>query len=224
MDHHFHTWVFERNHPLIRFYVWAWNGSYTDINFCKLFWAVVFGPLAILVKGLGAILEPIANRLDNLFPHTDVRTWEQIQRDEEEWLARRAAKLAKGPNVAQRLLHRIASAADKVAAFWQSHATLGAAILYAIGATLVVGIVGGFILLWILNPIQMLITCGIILGCAVVALLVILLGTYLDESGKAKSIGHFFKDGYHAVKYRTCPQITIEGATPTTEKVYGSTT
>lgn len=44
-----HKWELDKSSKLIRFYLWVWETDESMINFCKLFWGVLFAPLALLV-------------------------------------------------------------------------------------------------------------------------------------------------------------------------------
>lgn len=42
------VWRMERDHWAVRFMEWAWDADPRTLNFCKLFWGLLFSPLAVV--------------------------------------------------------------------------------------------------------------------------------------------------------------------------------
>lgn len=54
-----YTWTFSRDNWIIRFYLWTWAADINQVTFCKLFWAYIFAPIAVIVKLLWILTWPL---------------------------------------------------------------------------------------------------------------------------------------------------------------------
>jgi hypothetical protein len=222
--------TFDKNSKLIRLYLWAWEGDPEFINFCKLFWGILFLPVAFFFHALFAISGPIVEWLLAKLPEPHYPTYIELQEGEAKRWARQKAKEEEGPNFFQRLLTDIGDFFDKISALFQRHEIIGVIIGYTALGLGAIGLGGGFIALWIFFPITMLVIFAFILGSILLAGLFSLIVFFFKATRKGETawskftggfslIGQFFSTGYHAVKYRTCPAIVIEGATKAKKRV-----
>lgn len=215
-----HVWTFDRSSPLIRAYLWLWEASEADINFCKLFWGTIFAPLALVIRALkGPFNWAIAHFPD---PETAEEKHLRYLREAEESDARLKARTARGPNKMQRLLSVISGFFDSIAGFFQSHELVLRAAGVVFAGALALAILGGLVLVIVLFPMQVLIVLAWIAGAAVAVGFALGVATFISKwenqigrffkkIGRCfKTSGHFLSDGYHATKTRTCPTIKIK--------------
>lgn len=58
-----HTWTFDADSKIIRFYLWLWKADPANIDFCRLFWGYVFCWVALLLKPIDTVAAAIARRI-----------------------------------------------------------------------------------------------------------------------------------------------------------------
>ena len=249
-----HTWTFEKDSKLIRFYSWLWKAE-GNINFCKLFWGFFppFAFFALIAHILIFVVTPIArfaNRVTaptratllayinahKVGQETSDEMYARLQKildDENAKAAKKKAKKERGPNGFQRFLAKVSAGADRIVALLQSHEVavtrvlfvIGAACLLATAALIVIGLVAvpwAEVWKWIVE-VPWLSVAAVVAGSATLLGGIILLGTYIEaHNAQVRKFGkwlrpkkriittfHFFKDGVHSVKYRTCPKIVL---------------
>lgn len=215
MQDHLYTWTFNRDSRLIRFYLWAWNASAADLNFCKLFWGMLFSPLAVFFHGLESILSPVVKFIGRFLPEPEEETPAQKEArwireaEEEKRKAREKARLQalkerakkeKGPSALSRSLDHFIQGVDKVAEFFQTHETVSKTIVtiatvlaWAAAGLAALAIIGGIVFVFYTWTLMVLKILAIITGFVTFVALVSLLIYYLDTSGKAKAAGKRIK-------------------------------
>ena len=72
-----HTWVFEADSRLLRFYRTVWGADPAKANFCKLFWSVVCAPIGVLAWPVRRVFRRELN-----FPEKVGRAFEEHPRVE----------------------------------------------------------------------------------------------------------------------------------------------
>lgn len=217
MQDHMYTWTFDSESRLIRFYLWAWEGKASDLNFCKLFWGMLFSPLAILFHVLRfiftPIFTPIYRAIQAMIPPSQEETMaqrsaryarERREEADKERLRRLKAKAKseRGPSGLSRTLDRITGSIDSAVNFFQEHTTvskvfvvLGTALVYVVGAAACLAVLGGIVYVIATWTVTFLTVLGIILGAILLVGLLVLLGIYLDDSGKGKRFGERVSGG-----------------------------
>lgn len=231
-----HNWTLSRQSKLIRFYAWfIVNGPYgigekseetiaselSSLTFCRLFWSVVLFPFAVLLT-IAAL--PLLLLLAGI-------VW-LAEKGSDRSKAKKAANQA-----TSRAVDKTAGLADRVSAWFQRHPLVGKVgvvlmwtfmIVFALALLgtlvwLVVGFHNGLTtgLTWF--GIVLAGALGLFLAAAIIAGLLMKtpLGPGLARIGEKvwsflcwigrgfRFTYRFFEGGHHAVKYRTCPKITI---------------
>jgi hypothetical protein len=179
-----HTWVFEADSRLLRFYATVWGADPAKANFCSLFWSVVLAPLGLVAFAVIAV----GSRLAAL-----------ISRRKRERVA-----LKDGPGIPARVGEVLSSPkARKIA----SGALFIGLVVYAVGTC------GYWLVLYAIelikdpwNTLQWTVFC---IGCLALVAGAIALLVLLDRRGTLRRGGRFIADGYRSVKSNTCPQIVV---------------
>lgn len=220
-----HTWQLPANSKLLEFYRWLYKADVENLSFCKLFWAIVVSPAALV----GAAVMFVVHKLPDRTPKPSKAPRLKVEKPEK-----------MGPGAALTFSIWLAGVADKIAAAWQpisaflkSHPGIGKfvrPVALVVGAIAVLGGAAFGMYEWAdLNPrglLTVLFALGFLVGAGVVILgLGVLLSLAVKDRADeiiawverhATSIGHgfrgvyrFFAFGYHAVKTRTCPRVEI---------------
>lgn len=161
-----HTWEFNRDALLIRAYLWLWMADESKIDFCKLFWGTVGAPLAIVPRLLLIPGAPVVKKLQASAVEKEKRrvaklvewrasdeykqlTIEKRERDKlkeakaqakvDAKAAKKAAKLERGPNPAQRALSATATTVDRGVAVLQEHERAVKRTSYALATAVMLG-------------------------------------------------------------------------------------
>lgn len=213
-----HTWQLTADSKLLRYYTWLYGAGTENLSFCKLFWAVVASPVALVIRAVAFVIHKLPDRKPKA-PKV------------------KGEKAPSAPPVAAiKFAAWLAGVADKIAAAWQpvsaflkKHPGLGKLVrpvALVVGAAAVLGgLVFGFYE-WNSLASTSLYTILIVIGIAI-ALFGIAIGIATLTSdkearieawleAKLTPIGHgfryvyrFFAFGYHAIKTRTCPRVEI---------------
>lgn len=191
-----HTWTFSPDSKLIRFYSWCWAADAKNLNFCRLFWGILFSPVAILmrypVKGLIAFALWLEHRSNGpMCPEdpTDDEAWNKYHQDRKAWEAQKKA----------RKHHRTQKVFRAIGNFFSRY---GAKILTALMIGYVLFILTTLVIAIVHNPWNALvIPAGIALGLIIVGIIRLF---------SNRNVVRFFSDGYHHTKEKTCPLIVIE--------------
>lgn len=202
-----YTWEFSKRSKFIRAYLWLWDGDPNSITFCKLFWGVLFAWLALLVKPVISAMKAAEKRDEQRKLERSSQTYREQLRLEREYRERR------GPNRLQRLLTGIGTQADKVAAFCQTKSVKFCGKVLAVLASLALlsAIVWTAIIGWKVY----LVLLGIILVALAAVYLIAFMASVISQRTVDKvrrgfrTVGAFFDEGYHSVKYRTCPKVVV---------------
>ncbi len=203
-----HTWELKRDGLLMKYYTLLYPAADVNkANFCKLWWAVVCGPLMALVWLLVGVTYPIwrpflalVNRLDK-----------KIEEREE---AETKKKESKAKQVALKVPAFFARLADRIAAFFQAHPllskVLGISVLVVLAAV-VLGFVGYIVALLVLYSTGIgWAIFGLILAAVAVIVIIVSALYYLTHSSVGEAVGDFLEAGYVAVKSRTCPKVVLK--------------
>lgn len=182
--------TFDRESKFIRFYLWLYQAKVSNINTCKLFWAYVFAPLALLFRAVGAVLAPvldaIAARLPQKTAAQEAAEWESKRAAARE---RRAAKAAAGPGRLERIL-------EKVSIFFSAAYAKTAPVLKVVGLGLAVllGLVGvaAIIYVAITSPLKFLVAIAVTLGILLFVALGLVGINWLDNRSVKKGEVPFF--------------------------------
>jgi hypothetical protein len=188
-----HTWEFEADSLLLRFYAAVWGADPQHADFCKLFWAVVLMPVGLFMVVPGRWL---AHRFGPHIRRYDARVDAGLREREAQ-----RHRSPREPGRAERFLARVAAfvASPRVR-------RIAGRILFGVGLIVGVGLVGFFVYVTIVFPLTVL-----------MALAVMLAGVALDTTGAARRAGRFMADGYRSVKSNTCPRIVVRGVAETSE-------
>lgn len=193
-----HTWVFEPDSRLLRFYATVWRADPAKADFCKLFWSVVLAPLAPVLWLLRGLLIGSFAILDRLWtPVSGRRRERNVELSKVSGLPSRIASVFTRP-VPRRIGRGFVCG------------YLGAALLYTLGA-LVLEFVHDFH--------QAMFVIGIVCSTLIVVAALIGLAVLFGERGIWKRagdglrrFGRFMADGYRSVKSNTCPRIVVRAA------------
>lgn len=199
-----HTWRLSDKSLLLKIYRTAWPMVNEEkINFCKLFWAVLFCPLGYLLR---LILWPIKPKLSYS---------ERMEKEETAYL-KRMEKREKVRNslwyrVANKVIHGIEVFFTKTGPFWAFAGKAFWVILLIVA--------GAYIVYFAITETMMFITTiGTILLIGGIIGLISFLSRETDFFKKIergiKSFGSFLKHGYKSLKYRTCPLIEVYDNAP----------
>jgi hypothetical protein len=194
-----HTWRLSDKSLLLKIYRTAWPMVNEEkINFCKLFWAVLFCPLGYLLR---LILWPIDKVI--------------VEKEETAYL-KRMEKREKVRNslwyrVANKVIHGIEVFFTKTGPFWAFAGKAFWVILLIVA--------GAYIVYFAITETMMFITTiGTILLIGGIIGLISFLSRETDFFKKIergiKSFGSFLKHGYKSLKYRTCPLIEVYDNAP----------
>lgn len=194
-----HTWRLSDKSLLLKIYRTAWPMVDEEkINFCKLFWAVLFCPLGYLLR---LILWPIDKVI--------------VEKEETAYL-KRMEKREKVRNslwyrVANKVIHGIEVFFTKTGPFWAFAGKAFWVILLIVA--------GAYIVYFAITETMMFITTiGTILLIGGIIGLISFLSRETDFFKKIergiKSFGSFLKHGYKSLKYRTCPLIEVYDNAP----------
>lgn len=201
-----HTWRLSDKSLLLKIYRTAWPMVNEEkVNFCKLFWGVLFSPVGYLLK---LILWPVdkvlaARRKE---PLTDAEWLRQYE-------TKQAAKAAKAEARKKSQFYKIASKVLKsLSNFFSKY---GETIWLALVSIYVI-VIGAALIYWLItDTIATLIAIGIIIGVLAIIALIALIGhntSLFKKIGSAfKSGWNFLRHGYKSVKYKTCPLIEVTG-------------
>lgn len=200
-----HTWTFDKDSFIIRAYLWLYLADPTRVDFCKLFWGVVFSPIAVLFRGFLALIfglravaiyvaRPIAALLTKLpRPHRNPRPPRPVQEKVEK----------NGPSLGERIL-----------GWFTTHGYILDRLLGVVVVLAILGAAAVLISLAIQHPIALLYLLGVFVGAAVlvgiVTCLIMLFESDRFREGR-KALWEILVQGHHHVKDRTCPIIEIEG-------------
>lgn len=203
-DDGFAHFTIDRNSKFIRFYLWLYGAKANNINTCKLFWAYVFAPLALIVHGVVAAVSPLFRAVEKRIPEPDYDARYQRARE------KKAAKAAAGPSKGERFL-------DKVSAFFSAAYVKIAPVLkvVAIGVGVLLGlaVAGTIIYLLITNPIKVAVVVLVTLAILALVLLGMLGIEKLDDRAKANGEVPFFSTmgklfrGFHR---HTCAKVNFD--------------
>lgn len=202
---------FDRDSKFIRFYLWLYGAKANRINTCKLFWAYVFAPLALIVKGVVVAVAPILNAALDRIPHkTESQKDAEWAARREEARQRRLEKEATGPGKAERFL-------DKVSSFFSVvYAKVAPVIkVVAIGLGVLLGLAGvaGLVYIAITAPLALLTVAAIVIGGGIVVFVIILGIEWLDKRSEEKGEVPFFSTmkklfiGFHR---HTCAKVNLD--------------
>lgn len=228
-----HTWVLPRRSLVVRFYMWLWDASPSQVNFCKLFWGYLFAVPALLFRLFAFPFVVAATELRKLMPPPKKLTEEEHEARE----ARRLVRVARRDERAQRWLDHISAAGVRLvwaitflwrflrypfmAVFWGANLVCLAYLLYLMGTT------------WRNTTVDILLYTGIFAGVLIFVALPLAVGFgALVERGKldwvitsvewtaprvliaagAPFVFFFWvmKMGFISVKSNTCPRIELK--------------
>lgn len=178
-----HTWTFDKNSKLIRYYVWVWEASIRQLNFCKLFWGIVLSPIGLVAKFLIFIL---ANTLGRLIK----------------------ARSDSPPKTSEDLLDKLVKRIEKISGFFLNRPIIGKIIGRGFVGLWVAGLLTLLVLAFISHFWLTLLYIGGTLG--VVALIAGILLIVAHFNKPFKRFGQFLYHGYKSVKTRTCPIIEVK--------------
>lgn len=199
-----------RDSRIIRFYLWLYEARPNRINTCKLFWAYILAPFALIFRGIFAILAPVFAAIER---HRDRHrpTFEQRQEWRQAAKRKANAKAARGPGRMERWLEAFTGFAGMVWFRLQKPITY---LAFTIGVLCAVAIVGFLIYECITKPIEVLIFLGFVVGIVLLGLLLIVVFAWLDQSGKGKAgmnrFGNTMKTCYRAVHDHTCAIVDVQ--------------
>jgi hypothetical protein len=212
-----HTWRLSDKSLLLKIYRTAWPMVDEEkINFCKLFWAVLFCPLGYLLRLVLWPIDKIIGAIQSRRNPKPVLTYSERMKKEETEYLKRMAKREKVQNslwyrVANKTIHGIEAFFTKTGPFW---AFVGKALwilLLVALAAYVVAIAITETMLFIAVVGAILLIGGII---GLIAFLSQETNFFKKIEAGIKSFGSFLKHGYKSLKYRTCPLIEVYGADP----------
>lgn len=203
--------TFDRESKFIRFYLWLYEAKASNINTCKLFWAYVFAPLALIVKAAVAAVGPILSAVFDRIPHkTESQKDAEWAARREEARQRRLEKEATGPGRAERFL-------DKVSSFFSAAYAKAAPVIkvVAIGLGVLLGLaaVAGLVYIAITAPLALLAVAAIVVGGLLVVVVILLGIEWLDNRSKEKGEVPFFSTmkklfiGFHR---HTCAKVNLD--------------
>lgn len=189
-DDGFAHFTFDSESKFIRFYLWLYQAKASNINTCKLFWAFVFAPLALLVRGavaaVGPLFEAVASRIPHKTPQQEEAAWAARR---EEARQKRLAKEAAGPGRLERIL-------DKVSVFFSAAYAKVAPVLkvVAIGLGVLLGLAGVATIVYaaITAPLAVLSGFAVVLGILVFVGVVVFAINWFDKRSVAKGEVPFF--------------------------------
>lgn len=229
------VWTFSEESRLIRVYLRLWQGSASDINFCKLFWGTLFAPLALPCYAIGGGVLWLGENTVGRFAHF-LSSLKKEENDEWQYLRMVESQLPKPNNRFQQLLESIQKTVDRIAARAQSSTALRRGALVLLGGLIVaLAIDLGYwaVQLGVFLAPHWVIICyvlgGIVAAAIVVSLFVgvIYLLSEIGGSDWFDSLMHFLGGivgrlgdgivtvfrfigtGIHSVKHRTCPRVVI---------------
>jgi hypothetical protein len=218
-----HTWQLPANSKLLAYYRWLYQADVANLSFCKLFWAIVASPAAVVIRAVMFAVHKLPAR--NPRPVKTTIT---------------PPPKKSGPSAALRFSIWLSVVADSIAAAWQpisafldEHSGIGKffrPVALVVGAVAVLGGAAFGFYEWAdLNPrgllsalfaLGLLIGGGLLILAAGFGLSALLagradaIGEWVDRNGTKIGLGfravyRFFAFGYHAVKTRTCPRVEI---------------
>lgn len=212
-----HTWRLSDKSLLLKIYRTAWPMVDEEkINFCKLFWAVLFCPLGYLLRlilwPVDKVIEFVRSRRN---PKPKLSYSERMEKEETAYL-KRMEKREKVRNslwyrVANKVIHGIEVFFTKTGPFWAFAGKAFWVILLIVA--------GAYIVYFAITETMMFITTiGTILLIGGIIGLISFLSRETDFFKKIergiKSFGSFLKHGYKSLKYRTCPLIEVYDNAP----------
>lgn len=220
-----HKWQLAEDAWYIRFYVHMWEAEKTDINFCKLFWAYVFMPLALFLRYVfpGPLIWVLSR---TFFPWFDARKERRLKLASASGPSIPVEQKETGPSRMMILLTAIgrffAWIGFKFESFWFTHRKW---ILPAFSGLMILASVIGVIAIIVIiiktwsTPgfLELLEVVGIVLGAVAVALVVVVALSWFHDKRQTKkknrpnkmTLRKVLRQGYIAVKTNTCPQIDL---------------
>jgi hypothetical protein len=211
-----HTLKLSKNSILLRIYRTAWPiARESRINFCKLFWGVLFCPIGYTLRlifwPIDKVITAIDNRKANKPPKPELSLRERLDAAE----ARIAEAEARAEARKKTLWYRVGnSVLEFLDRFFSRFGPIIARVLIVLaGIAVAIGV--GWVI--VTEFVTFLIYVGTLLALgAVVAGIVWLIQetTFADKASKPFiGVGRFFKHGYKSLKYRTCPLVEIQDDT-----------
>lgn len=208
-------WRFDRDNPVIKFYLWCWPASIYNLNFCKMFWGLLFSPFAVVVK---VVAWPLKNTFLWLakfsFFHrepTEIDCQEEYKKIQE----KNKRKREKYKNSRRKkLLDWMQDRFIGIHMWFDDHKWIGK-IAERLFQVVIFGGLGVFL---IYTSITETVAMVIVLAIIAVFVLIVTALVLLKEWEVFDKIRDFFVDffmlldgGYHGLKNRTCPVILVEG-------------
>lgn len=212
-----HTVELDASSKTVRFYLWLWQASPSQINLCKIFWGYVFFWLALTLHGIAWVIRKM-----------EVRRWKR-----QELVAERAFKINEPILIKERKLREPSKLLDsiemtflKVSMWFSSHwhwmRWIWFALLGAFLIILVLVLIALIVMFWKF----VLILLAWLVGTLTAGFIISGIAVLLEKKGAFGKVGEqaghsfervlgFFRllwKGAKAVKYRTCPEIKIRGA------------
>lgn len=205
-----HVWEMDKDSRLLRYIKWIYGAEVEDLNFCLMFWGVLFSPFAIIMfKVIAPVLtfvsKPLrrpARWLRDKFSH------ESEVEDYEDWIKREKEKREKRKN------SRAYRALKAVEHFFTKHKQFFEYAWYAFLILWIGYLAGMLIFLAITETHKFFFAVGL-----VITILGLLLGLFVlvIQTGFGRrvwnSIKRFFAFMFHGAKSfknATCPRIEVK--------------